>query len=203
MSNMGSEAEPAKLLLPYLQRADELQKHEPLVAYYCTTVDCTLWSAGLRFRRRIEPRPPTPSSFPSWANSKSLPDKQDRAGRADLYSYPSFHDSTFPAAPTQQPSYYHAHDSAYSQQPAPVSHYTPSVQYASGSVNQNHAVQAPPSAERYKYDSNYQPSAEKIAEAHKAARFAVGALAFDDVSVAVDFLQRSLELLTNPSAQTH
>ncbi|RRT51486.1 hypothetical protein B296_00046710 [Ensete ventricosum] len=155
MSNMGSEAEPAKLLLPYLQRADELQKHEPLVAYYCTT------------------------------------------------SYPSFHDSTFPAAPTQQPSYYHAHDSAYSQQPAPVSHYTPSVQYASGSVNQNHAVQAPPSAERYKYDSNYQPSAEKIAEAHKAARFAVGALAFDDVSVAVDFLQRALELLTNPSAQTH
>ena len=29
-------AEPAKkYLLPYLQRADELQKHEPLVAYYC------------------------------------------------------------------------------------------------------------------------------------------------------------------------
>lgn len=32
---MASETEPAKLLLPYLQRADELQKHEPLVAYYC------------------------------------------------------------------------------------------------------------------------------------------------------------------------
>jgi hypothetical protein len=32
---MGSESEPAKGLLPYLQRADELQKHEPLVAYYC------------------------------------------------------------------------------------------------------------------------------------------------------------------------
>jgi vacuolar protein sorting-associated protein VTA1 len=32
---MGSDAEPAKGLLPYLQRADELQKHEPLVAYYC------------------------------------------------------------------------------------------------------------------------------------------------------------------------
>jgi hypothetical protein len=32
---MGSNAEPAKGLLPYLQRADELQKHEPLVAYYC------------------------------------------------------------------------------------------------------------------------------------------------------------------------
>lgn len=44
---------------------------------------------------------------------------------------------------------------------------------------------------------------EKIAEAHKAARFAVGALAFDDVAVAVDYLRRSLELLTNPSAETH
>lgn len=32
---MATEIEPAKLLLPYLQRADELQKHEPLVAYYC------------------------------------------------------------------------------------------------------------------------------------------------------------------------
>ncbi|KAM0917597.1 hypothetical protein ACQ4PT_009105 [Festuca glaucescens] len=32
---MGTGAEPAKGLLPYLQRADELQKHEPLVAYYC------------------------------------------------------------------------------------------------------------------------------------------------------------------------
>ncbi|KAL8209780.1 hypothetical protein R6Q57_006512 [Mikania cordata] len=31
---MANENEPAKLLLPYLQRADELQKHEPLVAYY-------------------------------------------------------------------------------------------------------------------------------------------------------------------------
>lgn len=30
-----NDNEPAKLLLPYLQRADELQKHEPLVAYYC------------------------------------------------------------------------------------------------------------------------------------------------------------------------
>ncbi|PKI34231.1 hypothetical protein CRG98_045377 [Punica granatum] len=32
---MASDHEPAKILLPYLQRADELQKHEPLVAYYC------------------------------------------------------------------------------------------------------------------------------------------------------------------------
>lgn len=44
------------------------------------------------------------------------------------------------------------------------------------------------------------PSTEKIAEAHNAARSAVGASAFDDLSVAVDHLKKSLELLTNPSA---
>jgi hypothetical protein len=32
---MEDSADAKKLLLPYLQRADELQKHEPLVAYYC------------------------------------------------------------------------------------------------------------------------------------------------------------------------
>lgn len=35
---MAGENEPAKLLLPYLQRADELQKHDPLVAYYCESL---------------------------------------------------------------------------------------------------------------------------------------------------------------------
>jgi len=34
-SAMGNDSEPAKILLTYLQRADELQKHEHLVAYYC------------------------------------------------------------------------------------------------------------------------------------------------------------------------
>jgi vacuolar protein sorting-associated protein VTA1 len=62
---------------------------------------------------------------------------------------------------------------------------------------------AAPPASQYKYDSSYQPEVEKIAEAHKAARFAVGALAFDDVSVAVDHLKRALDLLTNPSAEPH
>lgn len=56
------------------------------------------------------------------------------------------------------------------------------------------------SAQSYQYDCNYQPPPEKIADAHKAARFAVGALAFDDVPTAVDHLRKSLELLTNPSA---
>jgi vacuolar protein sorting-associated protein VTA1 len=37
---------------------------------------------------------------------------------------------------------------------------------------------AAPPASQYKYDSSYQPEVEKIAEAHKAARFAVGAFAF-------------------------
>lgn len=59
---------------------------------------------------------------------------------------------------------------------------------------------APSSAQKYHYDSSYQPGPEKVAEALKAARFAVGALAFDEVSTAVEHLKKSLELLTNPSA---
>lgn len=74
------------------------------------------------------------------------------------------------------------------------------AQYNSGSANGACSESMPSSTTGFKYDSNYQPPADKIAEAHKAARFAVGALAFDDVPVAVDFLIRSLELLTNPSA---
>jgi vacuolar protein sorting-associated protein VTA1 len=50
------------------------------------------------------------------------------------------------------------------------------------------------------YDSEYKPSAGTIAEAHKASRFAVSALAFDDVPTAIDYLRKSLELLTTPSA---
>eukprot|EP00850_Spirogloea_muscicola_P019579 SM000194S04815 [mRNA] locus=s194:84961:86848:- [translate_table: standard] len=49
------------------------------------------------------------------------------------------------------------------------------------------------------YDSSYQPPPEKVVDAHKAARFAVSALAFDDIPTAVAYLQQSLELLTRPT----
>lgn len=68
-------------------------------------------------------------------------------------------------------------------------------------VRETPVAPAVPIAETYHYDSSYQPSVEMISEAHKAARFAVGALAFDDVVVAVDHLKRALDLLTNPSAK--
>jgi vacuolar protein sorting-associated protein VTA1 len=68
-------------------------------------------------------------------------------------------------------------------------------------VRETPVAPAVPIAETYHYDSSYQPSVENISEAHKAARFAVGALAFDDVVVAVDHLKRALDLLTNPSAK--
>lgn len=54
----------------------------------------------------------------------------------------------------------------------------------------------------YPRDSNYQPPPDKIAEAHKAARFAVSALAFDDVQTGLEFLKKSLELLTVPSQES-
>ncbi|KAL5223920.1 hypothetical protein ABZP36_010559 [Zizania latifolia] len=99
----------------------------------------------------------------------------------NFHSYPSFQDSSVPSVPTLQSSFYPASD---------------------GTHQVTHPAAAPP-ASQYKYDSSYQPEVEKIAEAHKAARFAVGPLAFDDVSVAVDHLKRALDLLTNPSAETH
>lgn len=48
--------------------------------------------------------------------------------------------------------------------------------------------------------AGYAPPPERCAEAHKAARFAVSALAFDDVPAAIAFLQQALELLTSPRA---
>ncbi|KAK4771135.1 hypothetical protein SAY87_031667 [Trapa incisa] len=68
---------------------------------------------------------------------------------------------------------------------------SPSSGRTNGSVSSESAP-SPTPAQAYQYDSSY----------HKAARFAVGALAFDDVSVsvAVDYLKKSLELLTIPSA---
>ncbi|MQM12632.1 hypothetical protein Taro_045552 [Colocasia esculenta] len=149
-----------------------------------------------------------PHSYPSHASSmENYPSHEASSGYtySNFQTYPSFNDSSLPAAPSQHPSYYHGSDANQAYQSAPASGYPSAVQYdSSGRRNGTHtAAPSPPAAATYTYDSSYQPSVEKIAEAHKAARFAVGALAFDDVPVAVDFLRRSLELLTNPSAETH
>ncbi|KAK1306724.1 hypothetical protein QJS10_CPA10g01915 [Acorus calamus] len=295
---MGTETEPAKTLLPYLQRADELQKHEPLVAYYCRLY---AMEKGLKIPPK-ERTKTTNSLLVSLMNQlekdkKSLKlgnedylyvegfalnvfskaDKQDRAGRADLntaktfyaasiffeilyqfgelqpdieqkqkyavwkaadirkalkegrkpvpgppggeqdssisydtstniYSYPSFNHGDPPSVPSNYSSYYQGSDASYSHPSVPsATEYPPTVQYNSSSDDGYRAAKpaAPPAAPKYTYDSNYQPEPEKITEAHKAARFAVGALAFDDVPVAVEFLSRSLELLTNPSASAN
>ncbi|KAI4307945.1 hypothetical protein L6164_031069 [Bauhinia variegata] len=128
-------------------------------------------------------------SYPSH-DSYSLPQFQ---------SYPSFTESSLPSVPPNY-TYYQGADASYSTQSAPLTrNYSSSAEYNSSS--RNGTVSEPnPISESFQYDSNYQPPPEKIAEAHKAARFAVGALAFDDMSVAVDYLRKSLELLTRPSA---
>ncbi|KAL3503559.1 hypothetical protein ACH5RR_038008 [Cinchona calisaya] len=116
-------------------------------------------------------------------------------------SYPSFTDSNFPIAPSHYPSHYQGSDASYSTSSAPnTTNHPSSTQYKPTGGNGSVPEATPTTAQTYHYDSNYQPPPEKIAEAHKAARFAVGALAFDDVSVAVDYLKKSLELLTLPSA---
>ncbi|KAG0473921.1 hypothetical protein HPP92_015778 [Vanilla planifolia] len=109
---MASDAEPAKLLLPFLQRADELQKHEPLVAYYCRLY---AMERGLKIPQK-ERTKTTNALLTSLMNQlekdkKALKlstedhlylegfatnvftkaDKQDRAGRADLNTAKTFY----------------------------------------------------------------------------------------------------------------
>ncbi|KAL9441689.1 hypothetical protein AB3S75_020233 [Citrus x aurantiifolia] len=140
-----------------------------------------------------EPQQHLPHNYPSQENpTYNYPNFQ---------SYPSFTESSIPSIPSHYPSYYQGSDIPFSPQsavPAPTASYQLTSEYSSSS--RNGTISEPPPAQKYQYDSNYQPPPEKISEAHKAARFAVGALAFDDVSVAVDYLKKSLELLTNPSA---
>ncbi|XP_074345926.1 protein HOMOLOG OF MAMMALIAN LYST-INTERACTING PROTEIN 5-like isoform X2 [Apium graveolens] len=119
----------------------------------------------------------------------------------NFQTYPSFTESSLPAAPSHHPSYYQGSETSYNTTSASnASKFHITSQQSLNGRNGNILDPAPTSVQEYQYDSNYQPSPEKIAEAHKAARFAVGALAFDDVAIAIDYLQKSLELLTNPSA---
>ncbi|KAF3771718.1 Protein-like OF MAMMALIAN LYST-INTERACTING PROTEIN 5 [Nymphaea thermarum] len=120
----------------------------------------------------------------------------DMATYQSYQSYPSSNDNRNPAtstAPyaTYDQSVHASHIGApYVQQPDPrLQDLPPSNQYSPDSRNGAYREKPQPSA-AFTYDCNYQPPPEKIAEAHKAARFAVGALAFDDVPVAVDFLRR-------------
>ncbi|KAK6124799.1 hypothetical protein DH2020_041458 [Rehmannia glutinosa] len=367
---MATENEPAKLLLPYLQRADELQKHEPLVAYYCRLYamerglkipqsDRTKTTNALLDKKSLKLGPDDHLHVEGFAlNVFARADKQDRAGRADLNTAKTFYaasiffeilnqfgelqpdleqkqkyavwkaaeirkalkegrkpvpgppggdkDLSVPASPssgeydlepkrndftdfaprpehtrvdpaaetapdsdsspqpydqdnnfqhstnfsrqpsnltpspsstTSPPSHYptdnypsdslhqppsanNSEHSIYHQpyhhqpyQPEPPQHYpshdgsdafyansSPSntaaayastPQYSSNGRNGSSVSEIPTTTQKYEYDSNYQPPPEKIAEAHKAARFAVGALAFDDVSIAIISLHKA------------
>ncbi|KAJ7535578.1 hypothetical protein O6H91_12G039300 [Diphasiastrum complanatum] len=141
------------------------------------------------------PPTPTPSSYlPGYATA------------ATSY-YPSSLQSSVPGAVNSS-----CYGSAYASS-API--YPTSGAYVSSSMNQaaagypetsqHHQVASASSipadfSENGAYQANYQPSPAKVVEAHKASRFAVSALAFDDVPTAIAYLKRSLELLTSPSA---
>ncbi|KAM0070744.1 putative vacuolar protein sorting-associated protein Vta1 [Helianthus debilis subsp. tardiflorus] len=152
------------------------------------------------------------SSYPQEPQhhvSQNYPPQDPSFSYPNFQSYPSFSETTLPAVPPHYPSsYYQGSEQPYHSAIRPgdypfTSQYNPNAANGPGPVPEPAPVAAPapapPSVQSYQYDSNYQPAPEKIAEAHKAARFAVGALAFDDVFVAVDYLKKSLELLTNPS----
>ncbi|KAK9074237.1 hypothetical protein SSX86_006834 [Deinandra increscens subsp. villosa] len=109
---MANENEPAKLLLPYLQRADELQKHEPLVAYYCRLYamerglkipqsERTKTTSSLlvslikqleKDKKSLQLGPDDHLHLEGFAsNVFAKADKQDRAGKADLNTAKTFY----------------------------------------------------------------------------------------------------------------
>ncbi|KAK2639847.1 hypothetical protein Ddye_027642 [Dipteronia dyeriana] len=156
------------------------------------------------------PPPPSRSENPTYSQPyhhqsfTQEPQQHFPHDYPNFQSYPSFTETSLPSVPTHYPSHYQGSDTSYPSQtpphPPPATSYPSTAQYNSSSRNGTISEPAPTSVEKYQYDINYLPPPEKIAEAHKAARFAVGALAFDDVTVAVEHLKKSLELLTNPSA---
>ncbi|CAI0379315.1 unnamed protein product [Linum tenue] len=126
----------------------------------------------------------------------------------NFQSYPSFADTSLPSVPSHHPSYYQQQGSdstTYSSQSAPTPaagyHPPPALRSSSDSSRMSSADASIPTsaaaAATYQQDSSYQPPPEKIAEARKAARYAVDA---SDVPVVVEHLKKALELLTNPSA---
>ncbi|KAH7300888.1 hypothetical protein KP509_23G002200 [Ceratopteris richardii] len=110
---MSSDVEPAKkILLPYLQRADELQKHEPLVAYYCrlyamerglkipvkertkttNAILVSLMNQLEKDKKTVQLSPDDNLHVEGFALSVfAKADKQDRAGRADLNTAKTFY----------------------------------------------------------------------------------------------------------------
>ncbi|XP_078165747.1 hydroxyproline-rich glycoprotein family protein isoform X2 [Carex rostrata] len=161
------------------------------------------------------PPPPDPASYPQQyhqdahytQNSFPTDNPSTSFPYPNFQSYPSFHDSTLPSVPSHQTSFYtdsNQFQNVFAAPPPSTPVTVPPVTappVAAPPVKNTPVAPFVPVAENYHYDSSYQPSVEKISEAHKAARFAVGALAFDDVVVAVDHLKRALDLLTNPVAK--
>ncbi|CAI5991307.1 unnamed protein product [Closterium sp. NIES-64] len=108
----GDELANGKALVPFLQRADELQKHDPLVAYYCrlyamdkglrvpskdrsAAVNALLVSIMSRLEKDKAALQLSPDDglhvegFAQRVFSKA--DKQDRAGRADMGTAKTFY----------------------------------------------------------------------------------------------------------------
>ncbi|CAA0811385.1 Protein HOMOLOG OF MAMMALIAN LYST-INTERACTING PROTEIN 5 [Striga hermonthica] len=302
---MANENEPAKLLFPYLQRADELQKHDPLVAYYCR-----LYAMERGFRIPQKERTKTTNALlVSLINQLEKDRKSLTLGPDDYLHVEGFASNVFQRQTNKielggpiwilclaihiskdlepnrsdftirftsvtiqptitRPTIFNSHLKIFTSHliftslslriifiPSDTSPNCPTtflnITYPKTWPHHTHTQISNPQLHlttllftkaqmlpiplhrhlarlvilrlrsmpqrigmgmfrkllklrtmpKYEYDSNYQPPPEQIVEAHKAARFAVGALAFDDVSVAVEHLKKSLELLTRPSAR--
>jgi vacuolar protein sorting-associated protein VTA1 len=108
IGTMTGDGEPARILLPYLQRADELQKHDHLVAYYCrlyamekglkipvkertketNALLTSLMNQLEKDKKVVKLSPDDNMHMEGFALSVfAKADKQDRAGRADVKNF--------------------------------------------------------------------------------------------------------------------
>eukprot|EP00898_Chlorokybus_atmophyticus_P009106 jgi/Chlat1/9197/Chrsp97S08463 len=107
---MADELAQSRVLLPYLQRADELQKHDPRIAYYCRLY---AMEKGMKIpkrskatnelliavmnqleldKKKVQPREDDNLHLEGFAvNVFTKADNQDRAGKADLSTAKTFY----------------------------------------------------------------------------------------------------------------
>ncbi|KAA8527016.1 hypothetical protein F0562_008755 [Nyssa sinensis] len=126
--------------------------------------------------------PPSTPPYPTanFTSHDFHPPPSTNITEKSTYSQP-YHHQTYPQEPQQHmPQNYPSHEipsqlalmlPTTTPSVPTNTNYPPATEYTSGNRNGTVSEAAPTSAQTYQYDSNYQPSPEKIAEAHKAARF--------------------------------
>ncbi|CAK9225502.1 unnamed protein product [Sphagnum troendelagicum] len=153
--------------------------------------------------------PPSFASYPSYHDAAGGPPQvsQPSYNPQQNWSNSPFNEPPQPSYPSFFPPGASGYHSATPQYPSTTHEPQDNSGFAGVRPSHTRTTSAPGAPElsggynvNGTYDSNYEPTPAQIAEAHKISRFAVSALAFDDIPTAISYLQKALELLTSPSA---